>query len=148
MRAQFSVPASTPSQAYQHELNIRNLVTQHKTAELHTQTLLANIFYGHSPLNTTIGDYLARAQALDKTVTPRGPAYSTWLTSYKAAYSAQLLTAQIQFQIINKYTFNNFSSLRKHKNTGLPLNRRDWQRNSKLNASLVNRHVSGLKLTH
>lgn len=96
VRAQLSAPVSTLSQAYQIELNVRNVLITQKTAELHAQTALANSFYGHSPLNTTIGDYLARAQALDRTVTPRGPAYSKWVASYKAAYSAQLLTEQIQ----------------------------------------------------
>jgi hypothetical protein len=95
-RAQYPAAVSTTAQAYQHELNIRNVLIQQKTVELHTQTILANDFYGHSPLNTSIGDYLARAQALDRTVTPFGPAYSKWVASYKAAYSAKLLTDQIQ----------------------------------------------------
>ncbi|MGZ7455537.1 hypothetical protein ACXPVS_01625 [Pseudomonas sp. Ma2-10] len=96
VRAQHPSSVSTSAQAYQHELNVRNVLIQQKTAELHTHTVLANAFYGHSPLNTTIGDYLARAQALDRTVTPYGPAYSKWVASYKAAYSAKRLTEQIQ----------------------------------------------------
>lgn len=96
LRAQFPAAVSTTAQAYQHELNIRNSLTQQKTTELHTQTSLADSFYGHSPLNTTIGDYLARAQALDGAVTPYGPAYSKWVASFKAGYSAKLLTEHIQ----------------------------------------------------
>lgn len=96
LRAQFPAAVSTTAQAYQHELNIRNILTQQKTTELHTQTSLADSFYGLSPLNTTIGDYLARAQALDGAVTPYGPAYSKWVASFKAGYSAKLLTEHIQ----------------------------------------------------
>ncbi|WP_448106357.1 S-type pyocin domain-containing protein [Pseudomonas azerbaijanoccidentalis] len=96
VRAHFPAPAVSVAQAYQHELNVRNILIQQKSAEFHTHTVLANAFYGHSPLNTTIGDYLARAQALDKTVTPYGPAYSKWVASYKSAFSAKLLTEQIQ----------------------------------------------------
>ena len=96
LRARFSVPVTTSAQAYQHEINVRNILIQQKSAELHTQTLIANAFYGHSPLNTTIADYLFRAQALDGKVDPRAPAYSKWVASYKAAYSAQLLAQQVQ----------------------------------------------------
>lgn len=95
-RAQYPAAVFSTAQVYQHELNVRNVLIQQKTVELHTQTALANAFYGHSPFNTSIGDYLARAQALDRTVTPYGPAYSKWVASYKAAYSAKLLTEQIQ----------------------------------------------------
>lgn len=96
LRAQFPAAVSTTAQAYQHELNIRNILTQQKTTQLHTQTSLADSFYGLSPLNSTIGDYLARAQALDGAVTPYGPAYSKWVASFKAGYSAKLLTEHIQ----------------------------------------------------
>lgn len=96
LRAQFPAAVSTTAQAYQHELNIRNILTQQKTTELHTQTSLADSFYGLNPLNATIGDYLARAQALDGAVTPYGPAYSKWVASFKAGYSAKLLTEHIQ----------------------------------------------------
>jgi hypothetical protein len=96
LRAQFPAAVSTTAQAYQHELNIRNILTQQKTTELHTQTSPADSFYGLSPLNSTIGDYLARAQALDGAVTPYGPAYSKWVASFKAGYSAKLLTEHIQ----------------------------------------------------
>ena len=96
VRANFPAPAVSVVQAYQHELNIRNILIQQKSTEFHTHTVLANTFYGHSPLTTTIGDYLARAQALDRIVTPYGPAYSKWVVSYKAAFSAKLLTEQIQ----------------------------------------------------
>lgn len=96
VRVQYPAAVSTTAQAYQHELNVRNVLIQQKTVELHTQSVLANDFYGQSPLNTSIGDYLARAQALDRAVTPYGPAYSKWVASYKAAYSAKLRTEQIQ----------------------------------------------------
>jgi hypothetical protein len=95
VRAQYTSPTTTLTQTYQHEINVRNVLIQQKTTELHTQTVLANTFYGHSPLNSTIGDFLSRAQVLDRIVTPWGPAYSTWVASYKAAYSAKLLTEQI-----------------------------------------------------
>ena len=96
IRAQYTAITTTLTQTYQHEINIRNVLIQQKTTELHTQTVQANIFYGHSPLDSNIGDFLSRAQALDRIVTPWGPVYSTWVASYKAAYSAKLLTEQIQ----------------------------------------------------
>lgn len=87
---------ATLTQSYQHELNIRNILIQQKTAALYAYTVQANDFYGHSPLNATIADYLFRAQALDRSVTPYGPAYSKWANSYQSAYTAKLLTEQIQ----------------------------------------------------
>ncbi|KAB0484703.1 S-type Pyocin [Pseudomonas reinekei] len=96
VRAQYPTATSTTAQAYQHELNVRNVLIQQKNAERHTQTVLANYFYGHSPLNTSFSDYLARAKTLNKAVIPYGPDYSKWVASYKAAYSAKLLTEQIQ----------------------------------------------------
>lgn len=96
VRAQYPTAAATTAQAYQHELNVRNVLIQQKTAERHTQTVLANDFYGHSPLNTNFADYLARAKTLNKAVIPYGPDYSKWVASYKAGYSAKLLTEQIQ----------------------------------------------------
>ncbi|WP_223516598.1 S-type pyocin domain-containing protein [Pseudomonas sp. GL-B-19] len=96
LRAQHPISITSPTQAYQHELNIRNLLIQQKTAELHTQTSVANSFYGHSPIGKTIGDYLAKAQTLERPVTPYGPVYARWVASYKAAYSANFLTEQIQ----------------------------------------------------
>lgn len=96
VRAQYPAPTVSPAQAYQHELNVRNVLIQQRTTELHSTTVLANSFYGHTPINLTISDYFARAQALDRAVTPYGPAYSKWVASYKAAYSAQLLAEQVQ----------------------------------------------------
>lgn len=96
VRAQYPAPTVSPAQAYQHELNVRNVLIQQRTTELHSTTVLANNFYGHTPINLTISDYFARAQALDRAVTPYGPAYSKWVASYKAAYSAQLLAEQVQ----------------------------------------------------
>lgn len=96
VRAQYPAPTVSPAQAYQHELNVRNVLIQQRTTQLHSTTVLANSFYGHTPINLTIGDYFARAQALDRAVTPYGPAYSKWVASYKAAYSAQLLAEQVQ----------------------------------------------------
>lgn len=96
VRAQYPASGTTPAQAHQHELNIRNILTHQKTVELHEQTVSANTFYGHSPLNSSIGDFLARAQHYEKLVVPYGRAYKTWANSYKAAYSAKLLTEQIQ----------------------------------------------------
>lgn len=96
LRAQHPISITSPTQAYQHELNIRNLLIQQKTAELHTQISVANSFYGHSPIGKTIGDYLAKAQTLERPVTPYGPVYARWVASYKAAYSANFLTEQIQ----------------------------------------------------
>ncbi|MDR6915235.1 chemotaxis protein histidine kinase CheA [Pseudomonas sp. 3296] len=96
LRVQHPASVASPAQAYQHELNIRNLLIQQKTAELHVQTSAANSFYGHSPINKTIGDYLAKAQTLEKPITPYGPVYARWVTSYKAAYSANFLSEQIR----------------------------------------------------
>lgn len=96
LRVQHPVSAKSPAQAYQHELNIRNLFIQQKTAELHVQTAAGDSFYGHSPINKTIGDYLAKAQTLEKPVTPYGPVYARWVTSYKAAYSANFLAEHIK----------------------------------------------------
>lgn len=95
-KTQYPAATSTQTQAYQHELNISNILIQQKTAELHVQTGLANAFYGHSPLNATAKDYIAKVETLEKTVQPYGTAYTTWANSYKAAYSAKLLTEQIQ----------------------------------------------------
>lgn len=95
-KTQYPAATSTQTQAYQHELKISNILIQQKTAELHVQTGLANAFYGHSPLNATAKDYIAKVETLEKTVQPYGTAYTTWANSYKAAYSAKLLTEQIQ----------------------------------------------------
>jgi hypothetical protein len=95
-KTQYPAATSTQTQAYQHELNISNILIQQKTAELHVQTGLANAFYGHSPLNATAKDYIAKVETLEKTVQPYGTAYTTWANAYKAAYSAKLLTEQIQ----------------------------------------------------
>jgi len=96
LRVQYPASITSPTQAYQHELNIRKILIQQRTAELHTQTSVANSFYGHSPIGKTIGDYLAKAQTLERPVTPHGPVYARWVASYKAAYSANFLTDQIQ----------------------------------------------------
>lgn len=95
-KTQYPAATSTQTQAYQHELNISNILIQQKTAELHVQTGLANAFYGHSPLNATAKDYIAKVEILEKTVQPYGTAYTTWANSYKAAHTAKLLTEQIQ----------------------------------------------------
>lgn len=95
-RTQYPAATATQTQVHQHELYIGNILIQQKTAELHVQTGLANAFYGHSPVNATAKDYIAKVETLEKTVQPYGTAYTTWANSYKAAYSAKLLTAQIQ----------------------------------------------------
>jgi len=95
-KTQYPAATATQTQVHQHELNISNILIQQKTAELHVQTGLANAFYGHSPLNATAKDYIAKVESLEKTVQPYGTAYTTWANSYKAAYSAKLLTEQIQ----------------------------------------------------
>lgn len=95
-KTQYPATTSTQTQAYQHELNISNISIQQKTVELHVQTGIANAFYGHNPLNATVKDYIAKVETLEKTVQPYGTAYKTWANSYKAAYSAKLLTEQIQ----------------------------------------------------
>ncbi|MHC8290691.1 S-type pyocin domain-containing protein [Pseudomonas sp. XS1P51] len=96
-RTRYPSETSTQAQAYQHELNVRNILLQQKTTELHVQTGLANAFYGQSPLNTTSIDYIARVTTLEKAVRPHGAAYKTWASAYQAAYSAKLLAEQIQF---------------------------------------------------
>lgn len=85
-----------PAQAISRELGVRHTLILRKTAEFHQKTALAHQFFGDNPLTKNFDDYFRKARSIDSTVNARGIAMQAWVTSYKAAHEANLLSQSIQ----------------------------------------------------
>ncbi|PAU56178.1 hypothetical protein BZL43_16495 [Pseudomonas sp. PICF141] len=85
-----------PAEAIIRELGVRNTLLARKTADFHHKTAIANSFYGVDPIGKPLQAFYPKALTLEKPVPANGIAIQAWMTSYKAAYEARLLSQTIQ----------------------------------------------------
>lgn len=104
VRAEGSTHTLPPAEAILRELSVRNTLILRKTAEFQIQSEIANAFYGGDPINRTASDFIIRAKKIESVITPDSQASERWDRSYKAAYSAKLLTDTIQ--LLNNQSVN------------------------------------------
>lgn len=90
------------------ELDIRNKLTQRKTAEFHSKTAIAHSFYGSDPFNKNVNDFMKKATTIEKRPGPNGVAMQAWTQSLRAAHEARLLAQGIELlgqQNVNVQSF-------------------------------------------
>ncbi|MFJ2686219.1 S-type pyocin domain-containing protein [Pseudomonas sp. NPDC087342] len=88
--------ALPPAEAITRELGVRHTLILRKSADFHQKTAIAHQYFGDDPLTKNFDDYFRKAQSIDKTVNARGIAMQAWVTSYRAAHEANLLSKSIQ----------------------------------------------------
>ncbi|WP_256661627.1 hypothetical protein [Pseudomonas sp. F01002] len=85
-----------PLQSIVRELGVLNKLTQQKTAEFHSKTVIANAFYGGDPSNRHINEFMKKATTMEKRPGPTGIAMQALNQSLKAAIEARLLSQTLQ----------------------------------------------------
>jgi len=91
-RLEESTQPLPPAAAISRELGVRNRLIQRKNAQLQQQAQLSHGFYGSDPTDKTVYQFLSRAYAVDKVLSPNGPGMNLWKQSYRAAMEVRLLT--------------------------------------------------------
>ncbi|KJZ67022.1 S-type pyocin domain-containing protein [Pseudomonas fluorescens] len=99
-----------PLQSVVRELGVLNKLTQRKTAEFHSKTATANMFYGGDPFNRHINEFMIKATKMEKWPGPNGIAMQALNQSLRAAINARLLSQTIQS--LNQRTVNAQNLLR------------------------------------
>jgi hypothetical protein len=85
-----------PLQSVVRELGVLNKLTQRKTAEFHSKTASANMFYGGDPFNRHINEFMIKATKIEKWPGPNGIAMQALNQSLRAAIEARLLSQTLQ----------------------------------------------------
>ncbi|KQV15134.1 hypothetical protein ASC74_05385 [Pseudomonas sp. Root329] len=85
-----------PLQSVVRELGVLNKLTQRKTAEFHSKTATANMFYGGDPFNRHINEFMIKATKMEKWPGPNGIAMQALNQSLRAAIDARLLSQTLQ----------------------------------------------------
>ncbi|MHC8363870.1 S-type pyocin domain-containing protein [Pseudomonas sp. LS2P72] len=85
-----------PLQSVARELGVLNKLTQRKTAEFHSKTATANMFYGGDPFNRHINEFMITATKMEKWPGPNGIAMQALNQSLRAAIDARLLSQTLQ----------------------------------------------------
>ncbi|MFJ4192851.1 hypothetical protein [Pseudomonas sp. NPDC089534] len=76
-RLEVSTHPLPPVEAIVRELGVRNTLIARKTAELHRQTALGNVFYGSDTLARPLNDFTAKAVTMERPLRPDGIAFQT-----------------------------------------------------------------------
>ncbi|QAY89812.1 S-type Pyocin [Pseudomonas sp. ACM7] len=85
-----------PLQSIVRELGALNKLTARKTAEFHSKTATANMFYGGDPFNRHINEFMIQATKMEKWPGPNGIAMQALNQSLRAAIDARLLSQTLQ----------------------------------------------------
>jgi hypothetical protein len=108
VRLEGSTEQLPPVQAILRELDVRNTLTQRIAAEFHDQTAIANEFFGGSPFNRHVNDFMTKATTIEKRPGPDGIAMQAWYRSYRAAHNAQLLSQSLTLLSQQQVNVQNF----------------------------------------
>lgn len=108
VRLEGSTEQLPPVQAILRELDVRNTLTQRIAAEFHDQTAIANEFFGGSPFNRHVNDFMIKATTIEKRPGPDGIAMQAWYRSYRAAHNAQLLSQSLTLLSQQQVNVQNF----------------------------------------
>ncbi|PKA69240.1 S-type pyocin [Pseudomonas baetica] len=103
-RLERSTSPLPPAAAIVRELDVRNTLIQHKSAQLHEQITIANRFFGSDPLGKNFNDFLNQASAIRRTNRAGPPVRELWSQSYRAAHEARLLNQTVQ--LLNQQQIN------------------------------------------
>lgn len=108
VRLEGSTEQLPPVQTILRELDVRNTLTQRIAAEFHDQTAIANEFFGGSPFNRHVNDFMTKATTIEERPGPDGIAMQAWYRSYRAAHNAQLLSQSLTLLSQQQVNVQNF----------------------------------------